>query len=61
MWAQIVSVLVTDAREAEGRPPEPTAVVVDSQPVKTTEAGRLQKLYANRGGVDSLLLGERSG
>jgi transposase len=39
LWAQIVKVLVMDAREAEGRAPAPTAVVVDSQSVKTTEAG----------------------
>ena len=39
LWAQIVNALVMDAREAEGRAPAPTAVVVDSQSVKTTEAG----------------------
>ena len=39
LWAQIISVLVMDAREAEGREAAPTAVVVDSQSVKTTEAG----------------------
>ena len=39
LWAQIVDVLVMDAREAEGREAAPTAVVVDSQSVKTTEAG----------------------
>src|SRR5271168_4324577 len=39
LWAQIVSVLVMEAREAEGREAAPTAVVVDSQSVKTTEAG----------------------
>jgi transposase len=39
LWAQIVSVLVMGAREAEGRAPAPTAVVVDSQSVKTAEAG----------------------
>ena len=39
LWAQIISVLVMDAREAEGRQGAPTAVVVDSQSVKTTEAG----------------------
>jgi transposase len=39
LWAQIISVLVMDAREAEGRQAAPTAVVVDSQSVKTTEAG----------------------
>ena len=39
MWTQIVCVLVMHAREAEGREAAPTAVVVDSQSVKTTEAG----------------------
>ena len=39
LWPQIVSVLAMAAREAEGREPAPTAVVVDSQSVKTTEAG----------------------
>ncbi|MCW8309316.1 IS5 family transposase [Acidiphilium sp. PA] len=38
LWAQIVSVLVMTAREAEGREATPSAVVVDSQSVKTTEA-----------------------
>jgi hypothetical protein len=36
---QIVYVLVTDAREAEGREAAPAALVVDSRSVKTTEAG----------------------
>ena len=40
LWTQIVAVLVMQAREAEGREAAPTAVVVDSQSVKTTEAGR---------------------
>jgi len=39
LWAQIISVLVMAAREVEGREPAPTAVVVDSQSAKTTEAG----------------------
>lgn len=39
LWPQIISVFVKAAREAEGREPAPTAVVVDSQSVKTTEAG----------------------
>jgi transposase len=39
LWSQIVNVLVMAAREAEGRDAAPTAVVVDSQSVKTTEAG----------------------
>ena len=39
LWTQIVGVLAMAARQAEGRRPEPTAAVVDSQSVKTTEAG----------------------
>lgn len=39
LWSQIVAVLVMAAREAEGREAAPTAVIVDSQSVKTTEAG----------------------
>ena len=39
LWEQIVSVLVMQVREAEGRKPTPTVVIVDSQAVKTTEAG----------------------
>src|SRR5271154_2088120 len=39
LWAQVVAVFVMAAREAEGREAAPTAVVVDSQSVKTTEAG----------------------
>ena len=37
LWAQFVAVFVIEAREAEGREAAPTAVVVDSQSVKTTE------------------------
>lgn len=39
LWTQIVCLLVMDAREAEGREASPSAVIVDSQSVKTTEAG----------------------
>jgi transposase len=39
LWEQIVSVLVMQAREAEGKAAGPTVVIVDSQAVKTTEAG----------------------
>src|ERR1700683_2413027 len=39
LWAHIVAVLVIGPREAQGREAAPTAVVVDSQSVKTTEAG----------------------
>jgi transposase len=39
LWEQIVSVLVMAVREAEGKNAAPTVVIVDSQSVKTTEAG----------------------
>jgi len=39
LWAQIVAIFVMGAREAQGREAAPTAVVIDSQSVKTTEAG----------------------
>lgn len=39
IWTQILTLLVMDAREAERREAAPTAVIVDSQSVKTTEAG----------------------
>jgi transposase len=39
LWTQILALLVMDARQAEGRDAAPTAVVVDSQSVKSTEAG----------------------
>jgi len=38
-WTQILAILVMAAREVEGRQAAPTAIVVDSQSVKTTEAG----------------------
>jgi transposase len=39
LWSQIICILVMNARQAEGQEAAPTAVVVDSQSVKTTEAG----------------------
>lgn len=39
LWEQIVSALVMAVREAEGKKAAPTVVIVDSQSVKTTEAG----------------------
>jgi transposase len=39
VWDQIVSVLVMAIREAEGKSAAPTVAIVDSQSVKTTEAG----------------------
>jgi len=39
LWEQIVGVLVMAVREAEGKNAAPTVAIVDSQSVKTTEAG----------------------
>ena len=39
LWEQIVAVLVMAVSEAEGKNAAPTVVIVDSQSVKTTEAG----------------------
>jgi putative transposase len=39
LWEQIVSVFVMAVREADGRAAAPSVVIVDSQSVKTTEAG----------------------
>jgi transposase len=39
VWDQIVSVLVMAVREAKGKSAVPTVAIVDSQSVKTTEAG----------------------
>jgi transposase len=39
LWEQIVTVLVMAIREAEGKSAAPSVAIVDSQSVKTTEAG----------------------
>ena len=39
LWEQVVAVLVMAVREAEGKSAAPTVAIVDSQSVKTTEAG----------------------
>lgn len=39
LWEQIVCILVMAVREAEGKNAAPTVAIVDSQSVKTTEAG----------------------
>jgi putative transposase len=38
-WAQVNQQLVEQVREARGRAPQPTGAIIDSQSIKTTEAG----------------------